>query len=398
MPRYYYCQNTYQSGDTTGMGLALLLKPDYHLLFLVNYDQLKRALPFLHFYYSLGIKKKRIWVVICDSDARDRKTRRGAKKDSGFLKSLLNSKKYDYRIMNRISPYDGNTKAEKQANKALEARDRLLSDMLKKHKSQQDKRMIAGSTSEKDVVRRKLYQYSGKVAAWTDPFSVLGCNQVYQVISNPDKDPPPNYQSFFSTALNRFLPIGQSTQDIKSLILREKSTKAIKVIHKAFGRCEIPGVVKFVDEFLTKILGAKGSLLKRAKGARNPNAPMVVLIWVRGLSGSERLSFRHMSIDSGDINDEMLRQIDGYKRNPHHVTTVQLYASIIHLLKDLTKTTGRRYIGIPIGDPILYDQYGSVEEQNLYKKASSTNLIQFFTRCPEFRHVVGDTHFPNRFN
>ncbi len=70
----FYCQNPEQSGDTTGVGVALLLFPERSLLFDISANEVAKAEGYLSFYHGLGIPPSRIVLAIGDVSADERST------------------------------------------------------------------------------------------------------------------------------------------------------------------------------------------------------------------------------------------------------------------------------------------------------------------------------------
>lgn len=67
-PARFYCQNPNQSGDTTGMGMALAILGDMNLVFMVSMNAPKQACAFLTYYQDMGAVPERIVLLVGDNE------------------------------------------------------------------------------------------------------------------------------------------------------------------------------------------------------------------------------------------------------------------------------------------------------------------------------------------
>ncbi len=149
-------------------------------------------------------------------------------------------------------------------------------------------------------------------------------------------------------------------------------------------------VDKFVEKFVKTLLDAQ------PKARFNPKllCPTILLIWIRGLNGTESKSILESGIGPSSVCDGIQTKLDGYKRNPHHVMTAQLYetlklsAKLINNRQEFSKVNSKRWlIPVPIGDCVKLDWYDikAPDSKNLYEGKKDTNLIQFFSQVDAFK-------------
>ncbi|WP_296943010.1 hypothetical protein [uncultured Massilia sp.] len=67
-PARFYCQNPNQSGDTTGVGMALAIFPDMNLLFFASVNAPGQAAAFLTYYQDMGAVPKRVLLLVGDTE------------------------------------------------------------------------------------------------------------------------------------------------------------------------------------------------------------------------------------------------------------------------------------------------------------------------------------------
>lgn len=68
-PARFYCQNPNQSGDTTGVGMALAILGEMNLLFLASMNAPNLASAFLTYYQDMGARPERVVLLVGDAEA-----------------------------------------------------------------------------------------------------------------------------------------------------------------------------------------------------------------------------------------------------------------------------------------------------------------------------------------
>ncbi len=361
--RQFYCQNPAQSGDTTGLGLALALVEDMNLLFLVDAGEALVAIAFLDFYRRLGLPRSRIVVMLCDdSDDVD---------ERGVRERLKLEHKLETELDRHQRKGTGGFATAKQL---LELRFGEVSRQR-------------GRSKDKIVAFRngaaKLDEYAGAVLMWNH-HAKRSANQIYQDVINiklrTRKKPglKARYEKSFQLDELSVHEIGKSTRDLSGLIAERGVSSVVRAVHGCLPK-SVQSIDRFRDGFLDHLFKHTSTVRSWAK------KPILALIWVRGLSGRELASVKQAKIGPSQVDDEHFRTIDAAKRNPHHVMTAQLYEHLLLLLLRLGNRKGaeRRFIPVPIGDPILLDQYNPASEVHVGEEQH--NLIRFFARVEAFK-------------
>lgn len=444
----FYCQNMHQSGDTTGVAMALVLGTDKNICFLMNQDELTGGCSFVQFYHDLGVERDRICVVVADTDTEKRgdtgpltpKQQQSFDKKLQTLEDALNEPLEDdddgrYRKMREERYRKEKFKLIKEEmgarigavalNQVNLAGKLYAKELFSKHRASYATKALTWAThvQQQPSIERPyawLVHYAEMLLVW-DPtvwvqssiiaqfIRMFGIsplkitenarsgNQIYQDIVNlglrtkkkPElkefyklvfmmAQPSSPKAQFQHPALHQYLEVGQTTRDMKSYLEEHKLAATVKALHKPFTQRPVGAVTSFTNSFVDRVLSQiKGLYSKWSK------IPMFVLIWVRGLSGTELKSFQSSNIRPGDISDSKLEEINAFKRNPHHVMTAQLYGTIVRLLRQLSKQGSRHFVPIPIGDEIHFDQYDPKTEKLV--KESPDNLVKFFTRLQAFK-------------
>lgn len=375
----YYCQNPNQSGDTNGVGYALLLHPDRRLMFFFNHDEVRVALGFIRFYADLGIHRARLIAVVCDQDS----TKRPALPSSGKRQTMAQAMTVwsDFNPLKDTGPTT--KKATNQFKQRKQVMEQHLGPLLRARWGELSRGMLADPQQVEHATRdHKELHALATVVPWGG--ATLSGNQLYQAVSDPER------KSWVELEVERLLPIqaddrlfnvGQTTQDVMDLT-RRQGTETIQRMRAAF-RGPNEAIDAFTNDFVGRILNG-------------PGRPILVLVWIRGVSGSERAKLDTAGIGNDDIREDNFGRINTAKRNPHHVMTAQLYDAICRMTGELATKSRRPYQVCPIGDEIYLNQYDRTSPRHV--GAAPDNLVNFFTRLADFGYALGSMRIgPRRF-
>lgn len=345
-------------------------------MFFINHDEVPRALGFLRFYADLGIPADRLLVVVCDRDSSKR-VALPSKGKRGQLEQAMQV----WAESNPLGDAEPGTKKKKnQFKQRHKVMDELLGPLLVSRHNARSRSRVSDPTMQvtADLVELHLL---ATVVPWTG--STLSGNQLYQVVSDPQRSKWKKYdiESLLPLApRDHCYNVGQSTSDVMAMT-RELGTSAILHLRETFESQEIPAIDDFVNTFVRRLV-------------RGPTKPVLLLVWVRGVSGSERASLERANISGDDVSEENRGAVEAAKRNAHHVMTPQLFETLRQVVNRLNDHNGRRYILCPIGDEIRLNQYDN--KSPLVLGEQPDNLIKFFGRLAEFSYAVGGRKFGPR--
>lgn len=372
----FYCQNPEQGGDTNGVGFALRLYPRRRLMFFINHDEVPQALVFLRFYSDLRITSDRLLVVVCDRNAKKR-----VKLPSKGKRSQLEQAMTVWAENNPLNVTEpGTRKKRNQFKQRQKVMDELLGPLVVSRHHALSRTRVSDPTMQVTVDLVELHLLA-TVVPWTG--STLAGNQLYQVVSNPQRSDWDKYDiaNLLPIArLDHCYNVGQSTADVMAMT-RLLGTSAILQLRDVFESQEIPAVDDFVNTFVSRLV-------------RGPAKPILLLVWVRGVSGKERASLQQAGIGGDDVSEGNRGAVEAAKRNAHHVMTPQLFETLRQVVNRLNDHNGRRYILCPIGDEIRLNQYDNNSPLVLGEKPD--NLIKFFGRLAEFSYSVAGRKFGPR--
>ena len=238
---------------------------------------------------------------------------------------------------------------------------------------------------------------TGKILPWT-LFHELAGNQLYQSITEvavklrdeavnaaveqreAKKDAPPAFCTIMDVNRNAYYPIGDTSRHILAVLqkegLRGLTTKLYARLAAGAGLAR--GMIR---EHI-------GNFLKPHTEAANGRRITLCLIWIRSLNANEMDSVEEAGIDPDLVSEKIFGTLNSAKRNPHHVTTVQMAIQLRELLlwfnnPDAARSrfpspdAKRYFVPVFIGDPMLLDQYR--RSSNVYIAAdAATNLVHFW--------------------
>lgn len=376
--RGFYCQNPNQSGDTNGVGFALRMYPTRRLMFFINHDEVARALGFLRFYSDLEIGPERLLVLVCDRDASKRVKLPSKGQRAQLEKAMLIWEKF-----NPLGKTEPSTRKKKNLfGQRQKVMDNLLGPLLVSRHNALSRSIVSNKILAQTPELAELHSLS-TVVPWTG--DTMSGNQLYQVVSDPERLRWKQYDIARLLSIDssdRCYNVGQSTLDVMAMT-RELGTTAILHLRDAFLKKKYIKIDNFVDAFVRRVV-------------KSPSRPVLLLVWIRGVSGAEQASLKNANITGDDIRENNRARIEQAKRNAHHVMTPQLFDTLTKIVNRLNEHNGRRYILCPIGDEIRLNQYHS--NSRLILGERDDNLIRFFTRLKEFSYSISGRCFgPRRY-
>lgn len=351
-------QNSHQSGDTYGVGMALLLNPKCELLFLTSPDD-TQCLEKIAYYAGLGIEKVRLGVlvvVVADIVAEMKM------KDFNDLCAIATV--YELKVGTKvvknvaIRAWEPNQLYQVMVNPGLFDRQKNLSQVA-------DKAALEAA-------------YEAALLPYISPKKRAAVAEV-----------------------------GASTRIVAELIaddLRGVIRHVWCAIAAAEQEIDTDGHAQKMASSIVKPL-----LKKPPKG--------VILLWVRNLNPTELGEVRS-ALGKGERMLLNKRRQEGLaiddlfwtlskKRNPQHLMTPQLFETIRYIAGLID------YAVVPIGDEVLFDEYlaaSSDKKGEVYLGLQETNLIGFWNRDPWFKgpqrrirqlfvlwrmfHELGQEHIP----
>lgn len=351
-------QNSHQSGDTYGVGMALLLNPKCELLFLTSPDD-TQCLEKIAFYAGLGIEKSRLGVLVLVVDDLVTEMKTKDFNDLCDIATVFELKVGTKQVKNvTIRAWEPNQLYQVMVNPGLFDRQKNLSQ-------QADKAMLEAS-------------YEAALLPYISPKKRAAVSEV-----------------------------GASTRIVAELIgadLRGVIRHVWAAIALAEQEIDSEGHAQKMASSIVKPL-----LKKAPKG--------VILLWVRNLNPTELAEVRsalgvgermllNKRRQAGLAIDDLFWTLSK-KRNPQHLMTPQLFETIRYIAGLID------YAVVPIGDEVLYDEYlaaGSDKKGEVYLGLHETNLIGFWNRDTWFKgpqrrirqlfvlwrmfHELGQHHIP----
>lgn len=322
-------QNSNQSGDTYGVGMALVVEPSSRLIFVTSPED-TGCLEKLELYRGLGISKERlVALVVCKAD------------------------------------YVAETEAPKRADLERLALVRPL--LVGTGRAQQGKRSYDPNQVCKWLVNADIFEKEGGPGKLQENRTTL--TQWYATVGLP-----------FVTAKERanVVEVGASTRLVAQKIRNDKLPQVLRSVWTS-----INVSARHVDG-----VGRSRTLAQElAKEVTRKKPAGVILLWVRSLNKKEREDLGKLSgsdlsdlkkrKQGGQMVDDLFWKLHGKKRNPHHLMTPQLFETVRFIAQKMNFSV------IPIGDELFFDEYLAVSSKvaaTAYQGADASNLINFWTR------------------
>jgi hypothetical protein len=321
-------QNSHQSGDTYGVGMALLVDPTCELLFLTSPED-TGCLEKLAYYSGLGIEKERLGVLVLCTENLD------ADMDPRALATLQ-------RIATVYGCAVGTKLAEGELVRAWEP-NQLYQLMVNPGLFDRDKNLSRQAD-------QAMLQQSHRAAHL------------------PYLDPKRRAH---------VAEVGASTR-----IAAEHINQDLKKVFKQVWLAVAASAERIDTDSLASRVATD---MVEKLGKQRPAG--VMLLWVRSLSNAERNELKE-GLGKGDRMLLQKRrqaglQIDDLfwslskKRNPQHLMTPQLFETLRYLAEVMN------YAVVPIGDEVLFDEYLAATSETkgeVFLGANENNLINFWTR------------------
>ncbi|RJS15428.1 hypothetical protein DRW03_33480 [Corallococcus sp. H22C18031201] len=321
-------QNSHQSGDTYGVGMALLVESTSELLFLTSPED-KGCMEKLAYYSGLGIEKERLGVlVLCtenlDNDM-DPQALAALQRIATVYGCAVGTKLVDGQLVRACEP---NQLYQMMVNPGLFDRD--------KNRSRR--------------TDQSLLQHSHRAAhlPYLDPKNRAHVAEV-----------------------------GASTR-LAAEHIRADLKKVFKKVWLS--------VAASADRIDTNNL-AQNVATQMVDGLVKQRPAGVMLLWVRSLSAAERNELKE-GLGKGDRMLLKTRREAGLpiddlfwtlskKRNPQHLMTPQLFETLRYLAEMMN------YAVVPIGDEVLFDEYLAASDEakgQVFIGTTEHNLINFWDR------------------
>jgi peptidase C80-like protein len=319
-------QNSHQSGDTFGVGLSLLLDPKAQLLFLTSPED-QGWQEKLTFYHGLGIDRSRIHALVVN--------KKGGKTLDAPTRQLLGS-------LSTVRDWTNEGTRELEPNQVYKW-------VVNPGLFVKDAKKITAKENENKALLKSWYGTLGLSAA-------TGVNWPSVV------------------------DVGASTRTVAKEVGRPgQLAGALQTIWNAVDSSweseEEDPAASLARKFVDSIAGEKP-----------PGG--VILLWVRGLSATERKTLterlspeqrRELAAlkEAGKSADQFFWTLNALKRNPHHLMTPQLFETIHYVAERMG------FHVIPIGDELSFSEYaavsrGSEKPGSHQPKDDNTNLIEFW--------------------
>ncbi|PTL79882.1 hypothetical protein [Vitiosangium sp. GDMCC 1.1324] len=323
------CQNSNQSGDTYGVGMALVVEPSSRLIFVTSPED-TGCLEKLELYRGLGVPKERlVALVVCSAD---------------YQQETEKKKRDDLERLALVRPLPvGNGRA------------------------QDGKRSYDPNQVCKWLVNARLFEKEGGPQKEQEQRALL--KQWYETAGLP-------YINAKECA--NIVEVGASTRLVAKKIRNDKLPSVLRSIWTSINHSALHQDAAGRSKRLAHTLAAT-ELKKKPNG--------VILLWVRSLNKKEREELGKLSAQDledlkqrkqrGHLVDELFWKLHGKKRNPHHLMTPQLFETVRFIAQKMNFSV------IPIGDELFFDEYlavSSKKEASAYQKGEESNLINFWNR------------------